>query len=315
MKLRDKKVLRLCVISSCLMLSLIGLNIGRGNNTYIKAVDSSNIESQEEQLSKSSENKDEIKSIEEPKNTEETKNTKEKLPYQGKKILILGDSISAYGQWTSRFEEIVQPEVFVNVAVAGATISDNVGTKYNGNPSKGVKKNNTLGNQLEKIKNKKKLKLKSYQDFESIIIFAGTNDSISKYKDVNIEKQFTTSKSAYKSLKKVDKITIPGSMRYIVESLQSLYPNAQIFICTTIQSAEDIKGYNSNYIVKNKVIKDIAYRLSVPVIDVGECGIYGRYEVKGDNGKHLYDGIHPNKKGGKVLGEYIVRKYMEWYAF
>ena len=73
MKLRDKKVLRLCVISSCLMLSLIGVNIGRGNNTYIKAVDSSSIESQEEQLSKSSLNKDEIKSTEEQKNKEEQK--------------------------------------------------------------------------------------------------------------------------------------------------------------------------------------------------------------------------------------------------
>lgn len=289
MKLRNNNIRMMWVIRSCIIIYAMGLWLNNG--MVIRAM----------------ETEVEVKSVGESET--------EELSYQGKKILVLGDSISAYGRWTNRFEEIVQPDVFINVAVAGATLSDNVGTRYNGSPSKGNKKNNTLGNQVEKVKIKKRLELKRYQDFQSIIIFAGTNDSISKFRNVDIEKQFTTTKSTYRSLKKIDKTTIAGSMRYSVETLQSLYPDAQIFICTTIQSAEDIKGYNSNYIIKNNVIKDVAYRLSVPVIDVGECGIYGRYETKGSEGKYLYDGLHPNEKGGKLLGEYISREYIGWYIF
>lgn len=326
MKLRNKKLLRLWVVSNCMLIFILGFTISNGKEVKAAALENISTQNQESQLTdnstvtenKEEPNKEESKKEESQNNTSPIENQPaipEQLSYQGKKILLLGDSITAYGQWVSRFKEITKPDTLVSVAVAGATISDNIGTKYNGNPSSKAKKNNTLGNQVEKIKNKKKQKIKSYQEFDSIIIFAGTNDSLSKFKNVDIEKQFTTTKSKYKSLNSADKKTIAGSMRYIVETLQTLYPNAQIFICTTIQSAEDIKGYRSNYYIKNTVLKEIAYRLSVPVIDVGECGIYGRYEVKGSEGKYLYDGLHPNSKGGKLLGEYIVRKYIEWYAF
>ena len=54
--------------------------------------------------------------------------------YKNKKILFMGDSITALGVWVNHFIEIMKPEKYVNIAVSSATWKDNANTIYDGNP-------------------------------------------------------------------------------------------------------------------------------------------------------------------------------------
>lgn len=230
-------------------------------------------------------------------------------PWKGKRAFFLGDSITAFGQWTARFIALMELVSYEIIAVAGATLCDQTGTVYDGDPQAGANANNTLGNQVQKIINN------AYAAPDYIIIFIGTNDSYTKYQGVDIEQQFTNYGSSYIDIATVDKKTISGAMRYAVETLQGLYPSTQIFICTTIQSAQNTKDWNIHLKNKNPKLKELAYRLALPCIDVAECGIYGAYESNGSEGKYLADGLHPNTAGGYRLGEYIARFCTNWFSF
>ena len=244
-----------------------------------------------------------------------------------KKILIIGDSIMTYntdvGKVAHNIESILKANKFVDVAVAGATwCDDSADVVYDGNPS--IDNKNFIGNQIQKIINEHETN-PDYQEFDICIIGAGTNDGLTKFgwnvnkdgtwidiTDDMIESQFTGNTSAfdmneYISLDNVDRTTIYGAMRWSVENLINLYPNIKIYILNPIQTAPTVKT-GVTFAKKANVIKRISERLSVRNIDTQNCGIYGRYEIKGSNGKYLSDGLHPNDDGGYVEAEYICNK-------
>lgn len=235
---------------------------------------------------------------------------------KGKRVLFMGDSITALYMcdrgWPKYFCEILEPAHHASVAVAGAHWCDYKNTVYDGDPvyRPGDNPNNTMGNQVEKLKRQKAAGNPDYSDFDVIIMAAGTNDAMPESNEIT-DAQFYRD-GAYVPLEEADRCTWGGSVRYVCESLYELYPNAYQFICTPVQADDKIRGFRS-ILEKGRVLKELAARVSVRYIDTLYCGIYGRYEKWENNGRSLVDGLHPNVNGAKQMGYFnamAVKSYL-----
>lgn len=240
--------------------------------------------------------------------------------YENKKTLTIGDSITAINEnesmwdrsWRKYYKEIMNPSQLSNTAVSGATWRDKTGTIYDGNPvinGSDGNKNNVIGNQIEKIlrgkdtTHPKYVHVPEFDDFDIIIIACGTNDENNTIPtDAEIESQFHNGSTPISNLSLLDRKTWAGAIRYSVDQLRRIYPNAQIFLSTPIQKTGN--SY-SDIINKNAIIKKIGKRLSVPVIDSIECGVYDMScPSLGQEGDY-HDGLHLSPQGAKKLGVYI----------
>ena len=241
------------------------------------------------------------------------------MSYKNKRILFMGDSITALNVsqagWVRYFNEIFEPSHFVNIAVAGATISNGEPVVFDGNPvflgDKTDKNQNVLLNQVEKISRAKDKDNNNYsynpdfEDFDLIIIAAGTNDDFTSEKcNIDaIEEQFVSDDKALPT-EDVNCYTVAGAMRVVYEKLRVLYPTAQIFFCSPIQGNEKIRPYNS-ILYKRRLISAVCDRISdVTFIDTFNCGICGIYENVWAPGRDLIDGLHPNFDGAKKIGTF-----------
>jgi len=241
------------------------------------------------------------------------------MDYKNKRILFLGDSITALNTtdrgWVKYFNEIMEPKHFVNVSVSGARLSNGQPVEYDGNPvflgDKTDYNQNVLANQIEKISRAKDKNNKhysynpDYEDFDLILVAAGTNDWFSKEKcDIDtIEDQFTKNGAVVDS-NDINCYTWPGAMRFIYESLKSMYPTAKIYFCAPIQGFETVRGY-TEISYKRRLMRMICDRISdVTFIDTFNCGICGIYEKDGEMGRDLIDGLHPNVNGAKKIGKF-----------
>lgn len=264
-----------------------------------------------------------------------------KLPYQNKKVLILGDSIthldtSSYG-WVKYFMEICKPSLKVNLAVDGATWRDKVANQvYDGNPQPSTE-GNCIGNQVQKVLNEKEKGNSDYSNFDVIIIAAGTNDGGNGADGETIESVDTLFVANYDNggvgsshipfsivpLDSIDRQKFAGIMRYTYQKLSDAYPNAIFVITTPLQ--EVYESFASTY-AKGELFKYIAKRLSINCFDTLECGICNLYEssisdIDYDNPsgevskvkRDLSDGIHTNESGARKLGYYIARKFSELF--
>ena len=255
--------------------------------------------------------------------------------YKNKKVLLLGDSITALGNnnygWEYHFRNIVKPSKVVNIAVNGCTWKDREDTpSYDGKPTP-ENSLNVIGNQVQKVINQKASSNANYSDFDVIIIACGTNDSF----DVNtetietVEREFitnySTSNYTVKPIDSVDRKTFAGAMRYTYEKLYELYPNAIFFVTTPLQ--EVYETYQSIK-AKGDLIEYIADRLSINTINTRRCGILNTYEspvgdIDYDNPtgseslrkRDLSDGIHTGVGGAKKLGECIARYIINYFNF
>lgn len=235
---------------------------------------------------------------------------KQKSAFTGKKILFLGDSITALNTsergWVRYFNEIIQPEQFVNLSVSSARWCDYADTVYDGNPvfsGPDQNHNNVMGNQVEKlIRGKDKTsphykEVAAYADFDMILIACGTNDGVPSG---NVEGSFT-SENEVVALEELDRKVFASAFRYSIEKLQQLYPAAKIYICTPIQGYITTRSYAQSK-AKGDYLKLLASRMSLEVIDTFSCGICDIYEKKDANGRYLIDGLHPNAAGAKKIG-------------
>lgn len=236
--------------------------------------------------------------------------------YANKKLLTLGDSISAYNLdslqcWQRYFMDEISVFKFVNVAVPGATICDKADTPaYDGTTNTVAK--NVLGNQVEKLirgkdeTNPNYSRVEDYQDFDIIIIAAGTNDNYDNFG--TIETAFVDNGDVV-DVNDTDRTTWAGAFRYITSKLSALYPNAQIFISTPIQSAWN--DANRTYAItksKRDELVELCDRVSLPLIDTFKCGILNINETVNENGVDLIDGLHPNKNGAQKIGFFIANE-------
>ena len=258
-------------------------------------------------------------------------------------LMSLGDSITTESYYIKWLRKLLQIYKYYNLAVSGAWWSDKDNTKYDGNPVfNGADNNfnNVLGNQVQKIIDNPEL----YSEAPDIIIIsAGTNDLYYKMgipnnpsaKDIRLainnnyqnengtiylsEPTFDIN-DTYKDYRR----TIAGSMRYCVNKLQELFPNAKIYILTPIHSCYATHDYITTTI-KQEYITESAKHLGVPVIHVGEeCGINADYEYQGamwsgptgyheKSGRDLIDGLHPNENGSKKMAKYIAKYILNNY--
>ncbi len=253
------------------------------------------------------------------------------MSYRNKRILFMGDSITALGGWVNEFNKLIKPSFFVNIAVGGARWADRENTVYDGNPvlhGPDNNENNTMCNQLEKLlrgKDKNHTEYvhnSDYDSFDTIIVAAGTNDifteTIKNGTDESINLQFIcedTEDKATLPIEKADRHTWAGAMRYVYENLRKFYPNADIFFCSPIQAAELVRPYTSIK-AKGKYMKAVCDRISdVTFINTFECGICGVYEKWDHNLRDLIDGLHPNDNGAKKIARYNANAIMNFYGF
>ena len=154
---------------------------------------------------------------------------------------------------------------------------------------------------------------KDYDDFDIIMIAAGTNDPFSAEKcDLSsIESQFTTPDGDVLPSESVDRKTWPGAMRIIYEELRTLYKNADIFFCSPVQAAEKRRSFSSIYYKRN-LMREICLRLSdVHFVDTFSCGICNIYEINEQNGRDLIDGLHPNISGAQKIGKFNAKAVVD----
>jgi len=235
--------------------------------------------------------------------------------FLNKKIMILGDSISALPSggraWQDYCYSIIVPQTAINLAVGGATWADKAGTIYDGNPvinGPDNNVNNTIGNQVQKVLNN------NYPEPDILIILAGTNDILPTLNDESIEAEFWTG-TANKPLDQANRMNLAGAIRYSVETLRNFYPNAQIFITTPLQRSNTTVNQYPTTLAKVEVIKKIALRMSVPVINQTECGVYGMTGVVDVATGDYNDGLHLSIQGAKKVGRYIARYLIKWFSF
>lgn len=218
--------------------------------------------------------------------------TDDLLLLAGKKVMFFGDSITEdparYRNNLLNNTGMVQIESF---AIPQATLLNNASTVMDGNPSQGS--NNTIPNQV------KKMLLGTYGTPDIVIVSGGINDSMTGF--TFSESQFTDN-GAIVPLGSVDLTTASGAMRYIYQSIISVYPNAQIFFATPLQAA--LPREYSDIQTKRNVIVQNAERLSASVIDAfAKSGINSLYETYGEDGKYLVDGLHPNSAGAVLVAK------------
>lgn len=193
--------------------------------------------------------------------------------YQGKKIALIGDSISTYEGYipegyscfypypTADVNDVNQTwwmEV-VNKIGAGMFINNSYSGSCVGTDISSSSKNDTRLSKLV-INNIKP---------DVIIIYMGSNDCASSY----------VSLSAYTS-----------SYKIMIEKLQVLCPESEIVLCTMPTSN---LYTNANKELYNKVILDYADEFSLNVIDFASVDIT----------PHLVDSAHPNKEGMMKIAE------------
>ena len=234
----------------------------------------------------------------------------------------MGDSITALNTtesgWVKYFNEIMKPSFFVNVAVSGARLSSGQPVVFDGNPvfigDNTDYNQNVVLNQVEKISRAKDKNNKNYcynpdfDDFDLIIIAAGTNDGFVKEKcNIDtIEEQFVFESNVV-PIEDVNCYTVTGAMRCIYEKLNSFYPKAKIFFCAPIQGEESIRPYDS-ILYKRNLLRAVCNRISdVTFVDTFNCGICGIYEKRLEPGRDLIDGLHPNASGAKKIGVFNAR--------
>lgn len=228
---------------------------------------------------------------------------------QGKKLITLGDSITALGTgntgWVKYFIERTGCELVANVAVNGAWLNDKAGTVYDGNPvfnGADNNVNNVLGNQVQKLING------SYAAPDIIMIAIGTNGGI-HITNEQIKAAYYDAANALVPLGSVDRTTSAGAYRWCTEQLQTLFPNAIIFWCApimgyqTTRSAENAMAYAESLRIATEYSGQI-------MIDTIRCGINGVFEKKESNGRYLVDGLHPNANGARKIGYYNAAKVM-----
>lgn len=250
-------------------------------------------------------------------------------PYEGKKVLTMGDSITAINEnegswprsWRKYFKEIMNPSQLSNTAVPGATWCDKEGTVYDGEPvingpDKNV--NNVMGNQIEKLLRAKDpthpnySKVEEFDDFDMIIIACGTNDTHRRIPtNEEIESNFYDGNNAISNLSVLDRKTWTGAMRYCIDTLRRLYPNARIYICTPIQKTTGNKYID--ILDKNIIIKSICRRMSVQVIDTMVCGIYDMTCPSGGQEGDYNDGLHLSPQGASKMGKFIANEVKNNY--
>lgn len=259
------------------------------------------------------------------------------------KYLILGDSITAENySWTNLFARLVNAEKLTNLAVAGAHWNDyyrdgidvtEIDLSGNFDDGSGDTKNNVIFNQVLRFAQKitpkgeiisfthpktgetftipsdKGLGTEEIEIPNIIIIACGINDATqvgeSGVGDFNsiISQTWNEQKRQY----------LFSSIRWAVESLKILAPDARIFLATPLYSTY----YTAEIVdtIRDAIIKMGKYAGCSNPINLSDAGISLLFENHQSNGKYLEDGLHPNNRGCLLLARYYAQNIMKGYIY
>lgn len=130
-----------------------------------------------------------------------------------------------------------------------------------------------------------------------IFIFGGTNDFGGVHAPIG----------DYNFGNTQDTLVFKQAVTYLFQKLTIKYPNSKI-ICITPILRSDNKGIpakdNGNFLFQfSEILMYVANIYGIKVIDLLKCGI--NY---GNAASYLYDGIHPNANGMKLIADYVIKE-------
>jgi lysophospholipase L1-like esterase len=235
------------------------------------------------------------------------------LPFR---MIVLGDSIttSTQGRW---FEKLMTNFNMKSLWTLGigkaryAHYSDSVSTS---NPEQNSHEN-IITNQVNKLLTG--IQNSTYTKPDVVLIHAGVNDRMdsdtgpdgdtSMYGDPNTVFDPSVDYSAITDYGDSRLCTLAGGIRMAVETLWATYPDIRVVLTTPIYTGG---AYNYKVQKINKIIKECAAWLSVPVIDLTyESQIYQR-------GTYWVDSLHPNEVGSILMADAIghgLLRHFGWY--
>lgn len=227
----------------------------------------------------------------------------DQLRTKGKKALIFGDSItqthnvSEDGQiftfsrtnWPTYAAENLQLASYKNYAKDGASYKDNpTGDFYQ-----------SISNQINVA-----IATNSAEDVDIVIIAAGTNDGVGNVGDY----ETTMAKT---SIAELDRNNLYDAIRWAMWSLRSSFPDATFYVEIPTQRADKTIEYVEPM---TTAIKRMAKIYNFTIIDgEAESGIVKEFENWQNEGRYLYDGLHPNEEGKKKLSNLYVSKIKNTY--
>ena len=211
---------------------------------------------------------------------------KPKPPYQGKKILSLGDSftyLNYYGKYLARTTGCVQKGRGQNGGVLKTFCNDTYGNGGN-------------------ITNEP-FDLKLLSQYDIVTVMGGTNDYGHGSDTLG---HITDTK---------EQNTIYGSVKYIIDKILSIKSDIKIVFCTQphrfIYDVDKYKGYevnNRGFTMQdvNNAIIETCRLYAIPCFDYGSISNWNEYTIKDlDTCKYTYDGLHPRDgkgNGADLLG-------------
>ena len=187
-------------------------------------------------------------------------------PLHGKKLGILGDSITNWGKYGTYIAEAEGCEFF-NYGIAGTRIGEDADK-----PDEG-----SMCHRYATMRD----------DLDIILLFGGTNDpSGDSYLGTMADRTSTT---------------FYGACHMTIKGILEKYPGKMIGVILPIQRDE---GSMEGLKRKVDIIREVAHYYSVPVLDMfNEGGITTRSQVYIDS--FITDQLHPGDEGNKILARRI----------
>lgn len=110
------------------------------------------------------------------------------------------------------------------------------------------------------------------------------------------------------------KYSMCGAMRWCIETIKRTFPDCKVFVSLPIQRAKYER--NRNYLYpKVQLIKEMAIQMGCQIIDQYKgSGITAAIEADSSPfGPYLYDGLHPNDAGYRLMGAFAASQIKSKY--
>ena len=225
----------------------------------------------------------------------------------GKKISFIGDSITSWGESTSNeytpakgyaYEDVWTAQLLSLTGGVKATLDGRAGSRVTGIDGDAFAFSRT------KV---------VAQDSDFIFIFMGANDQ----RALNVpttgvplgEIKDKTSLGDITNVNNPNLKKFTEAYQLALENMLPYYKKSQIILMTPLRSfhdgSTDDQNKDSDKLAER--IIDIAKMYGIKWIDMREVGI-----TKYNHGIYFYDGLHPNKRGHRLIAEYVTSKMLEF---
>lgn len=273
-------------------------------------------------------------------------------PLKGKKMLVLGDSLSsagggtmeapAVGSWCQHVKTLLKLSADSRViAQGGATCTDKNDTTIKPDKADWTGSNNVLSNQVYSMIKHYKANKGTVQEFvpDIIMIMIGTNNSHTTYPDPTwdtivgdwatcmysqfVDTDFdlydltvSTQLQKYNALRETRK-KFYSAYKWAIEALLYWFPDASIYVLSPMANSGG-RGQNV-YEFTLPACRKIADFLSCGWIDVySRCGLSYYSNTRKGNGWdsqwYTFDGTHPNFDAGmELVGRFVARELQNSY--